>query len=208
MSILQRRLALIRRTVLGVLMVVPLFFAQGTQPQAALVYDESTDGDVTFAGTLMFSAGTSVVSGSSKFLVDPQDIDFDSFSYSVPTGFSLTAVTTSISNFQTCVSCSNEIETWTLFIGSPTEILTLASLPPSLSLFASALPLSAGFYIWDVAGRFDASDSSESPRGYSYDFTHSFVVSAVPLPAALPLFGSALALLGIVGWRRKRRAAA
>ncbi len=33
-------------------------------------------------------------------------------------------------------------------------------------------------------------------------------VSAVPLPAALPLFGSALAMLGIVGWRRKRRAAA
>ena len=32
-----------------------------------------------------------------------------------------------------------------------------------------------------------------------------FEVSAVPLPAALPLFGSALAALGIVGWRRKRR---
>ncbi len=33
-------------------------------------------------------------------------------------------------------------------------------------------------------------------------------ISPVPLPAALPLFGSALALLGMVGWRRKRRAAA
>ncbi len=33
-------------------------------------------------------------------------------------------------------------------------------------------------------------------------------VSPVPLPAALPLFGSALAMLGMVGWRRKRWAAA
>ena len=33
-------------------------------------------------------------------------------------------------------------------------------------------------------------------------------LAPVPLPAALPLFGSALAMLGIFGWRRKRRAAA
>ncbi len=32
-------------------------------------------------------------------------------------------------------------------------------------------------------------------------------VSAVPLPAALPLFLSALAGLGLMGWRRKRATA-
>lgn len=32
-------------------------------------------------------------------------------------------------------------------------------------------------------------------------------VSAVPVPAALPLFGTGLALLGFMGWRRKRKAA-
>lgn len=31
--------------------------------------------------------------------------------------------------------------------------------------------------------------------------------SAVPVPAALPLFGTGLAFLGFMGWRRKRRAA-
>jgi len=33
-------------------------------------------------------------------------------------------------------------------------------------------------------------------------------VSVVPLPAALPLFGTGLALMGFIGWRRKRKIAA
>jgi len=33
-----------------------------------------------------------------------------------------------------------------------------------------------------------------------------FEVSAVPIPAALPLFGTGLALLGFMGWRRRRAA--
>ena len=33
-------------------------------------------------------------------------------------------------------------------------------------------------------------------------------VSAVPLPAALPLFGTGLAFMGFIGWRRKRKLAA
>jgi hypothetical protein len=32
--------------------------------------------------------------------------------------------------------------------------------------------------------------------------------SAVPLPAALPLFATGLVGLGLLGWRRKRKAAA
>jgi hypothetical protein len=30
--------------------------------------------------------------------------------------------------------------------------------------------------------------------------------AAVPIPAALPLFATGLGLMGLVGWRRKRRA--
>ena len=33
-------------------------------------------------------------------------------------------------------------------------------------------------------------------------------VSAVPLPAALPLFGAALSTMGLAGWRRRRKAVA
>ncbi|PHQ72228.1 MAG: hypothetical protein COB93_01105 [Sneathiella sp.] len=33
-------------------------------------------------------------------------------------------------------------------------------------------------------------------------------ISAVPLPAALPLYGAGLAVMGFVGWRKRRKAAA
>lgn len=33
-------------------------------------------------------------------------------------------------------------------------------------------------------------------------------VSAVPLPAALPLYGAGLAVMGFIGWRKRRKAAA
>jgi len=33
-------------------------------------------------------------------------------------------------------------------------------------------------------------------------------ISVVPLPAALPLYGTGLAIMGFIGWRRKRKAAA
>lgn len=32
-------------------------------------------------------------------------------------------------------------------------------------------------------------------------------ISAVPVPAALPLFGTGLAIMGFIGWRKKRKAA-
>ena len=35
-----------------------------------------------------------------------------------------------------------------------------------------------------------------------------FRTSVVPLPAALPMFGTGLALMGFIGWRRKRRGTA
>jgi hypothetical protein len=40
------------------------------------------------------------------------------------------------------------------------------------------------------------------------DVTGSAEVSATPLPAAFPLFVSGLGALGLLGWRRKRKAAA
>jgi hypothetical protein len=47
--------------------------------------------------------------------------------------------------------------------------------------------------------------------GFSGDvaFTYTYSpVAAVPLPAALPLFATGLGVLGLLGWRRKKKAAA
>jgi hypothetical protein len=38
--------------------------------------------------------------------------------------------------------------------------------------------------------------------------TTSNAVAATPLPAALPLFATGLGAMGLLGWRRKRKAAA
>ncbi len=45
--------------------------------------------------------------------------------------------------------------------------------------------------------------SGETP----YSLRIETQISAVPLPAALPLYGAGLAVLGFVGWRKKRKAA-
>jgi hypothetical protein len=43
---------------------------------------------------------------------------------------------------------------------------------------------------------------------YPYVLGMASSVAPVPLPAALPLFGTGIALLGLLGWRRRRAAAA
>lgn len=44
-------------------------------------------------------------------------------------------------------------------------------------------------------------------NGNGVNFSADFELSAVPLPAALPLYGVGLAAMGLVGWARKRKAA-
>ena len=56
-------------------------------------------------------------------------------------------------------------------------------------------------YLSDGAGHF-------SQSGGDFGNANFVSVSATPLPAALPLFASGLGALGLLGWRRKRKAAA
>lgn len=49
-------------------------------------------------------------------------------------------------------------------------------------------------------------DNGAGPDDNHDDFLIRVNVAAVPLPAALPLFGGALGLLGFMGWRRKKAA--
>jgi hypothetical protein len=84
--------------------------------------------------------------------------------------------------------------------------------------------LAGGFAYWQSAGGCDASDpvtdgcsvvgagpeANGQPQPYG---TLAFVLntsapSTTPLPATLPLFASGLGALGLLGWRRKRKAQA
>jgi hypothetical protein len=58
--------------------------------------------------------------------------------------------------------------------------------------------LAAGTYLLD-----NYLESSVDPN-YAVLFAP---VSSTPLPAALPLFAGGLSALGLLGWRRKRKAA-
>ncbi len=63
----------------------------------------------------------------------------------------------------------------------------------------------AGLGKWlDDSGVQGVPSSADPVVGYFIEYEG---VSAVPIPAALPLFGTGLAILGFVGWRRKRQVA-
>jgi hypothetical protein len=55
---------------------------------------------------------------------------------------------------------------------------------------------------------FQFSFSTDFQIGWSGPFDYSAPVRPTPLPAALPLFAGGLGTLGLLGWRRKRKAAA
>jgi len=54
----------------------------------------------------------------------------------------------------------------------------------------------------------DIVDTVNVPTAPTFDFSFSLEGDVVPLPATLPLFATGLGGLGLLGWRRKRKAQA
>ena len=89
---------------------------------------------------------------------------------------------------------------------------------PTDQVYVSIVQIAGGFppLNGDINGWLFCSTPSSTcdPPGLelgaaTIDFTYQLVaVSETPLPAALPLFASGLGALGLLGWRRKRKAAA
>jgi hypothetical protein len=76
--------------------------------------------------------------------------------------------------------------------------LALFMTTPDISLTLTSIQCELNF----ICGRWQ-SDGTGLTLDYLYTPT-----AAVPLPGALPLFATGLGALGLLGWRRKRKAAA
>jgi hypothetical protein len=69
--------------------------------------------------------------------------------------------------------------------------------PPGLFLSFSPPMVGLGLYV----------EGTSSASGIVPQFKGTYTGTETPLPAALPLFATGLGALGLLGWRRKRRAA-
>lgn len=64
------------------------------------------------------------------------------------------------------------------------------------------------YYAYETVPYTFVSDSSDSGQGSGTLNVNAALIATTPLPAALPLFASGLGALGLLGWRRKRKAQA
>jgi hypothetical protein len=94
---------------------------------------------------------------------------------------------------------SNGLSSNNITLNSPISSVTITGNPSSApSYVMNNINLAAGTYLLD-----NYLESSVDPN-YAVLFAP---VSSTPLPAALPLFAGGLSALGLLGWRRKRKAA-
>jgi len=118
--------------------------------------------------------------------------------YTYPASLSLTLPTLSFSGDFTITSLQENLTTDVVSIG-------FTSVDTSLGLVAT------GDLFFTAGG--DISTLNAQQPYFNYPFgeapvTGSLTINTTPLPAALPLFASGLAGLGLLGWRRKRKAQA
>ncbi len=188
--------AIIRRGALGVLISVLLFFVQGAQTQAAVVVEFSGAGRVTGilglpVGPVTYNISFEFGSYTEKFPANELFADADAIAGAAVFALNNEAGPPLLDPLGTFMG--------TLFLVpkavGPGTLISVAS----GSCFLSAFPNCGN--PWTTTGGITAIVATGGSGVWA-------VPSPVPLPAALPLFGSALAMLGIVGWRRRRQAAA
>ena len=213
MSILQHRFALIRRYVLGVSLVVPLVFAQGAS--AAVVTFSNQASFLTAAPGAILEDFESSSLGATSFA------DFSVTSHSVVNTQILGLGPTSGTQFLNNPNAGIGTITFTFTSLTPVfginmvdalDTGVVGSLSFSTNTGANGTiantPLPNAnvlfFGITDFMTPFTSISFTDTlgTDGVAFDDAYT-QVSAVPLPAALPLFLSALAGLGLMGWRRR-----
>ena len=218
MKILQHRFALLGPFVLGVLVLVPLFFAQGASA-AVVTFSNQASFLTAVPGAVLEDFESSSLGATS----------FGNFSVTSDANHSVTATQilglgpTSGTQFLG-VGVDGGIGTITFNFTSPTPVfginmvdaldtgasgsaLTFLTSTGVNGIFATSPLPNANvlfFGITDFMTPFTSISFFDSLETDGVAFDDAYTqVSAVPLPAALPLFLSALAGLGLMGWRRR-----
>lgn len=196
-----------QKTILAAALAVAL----ASPASAAIVWNESTDGDLSEphynSPTLDFALGVNRIIGEAHHLMTPEgwsDWDNDEFRFTIPDGAKLRAITLRFSVLDgansTFLHTVYQLTEW----ASPYPVVLNLSAwiineqDPglvTLQVQANGLELAAPQYVW-------ADQGILSGYGTRWAYQYDFLVSAIPLPGTL-----ALLALGAVGAGVARRGA-
>ncbi len=191
-AVIMKSRALLIRLLLPLVIIASPGWAK-----AAIVYDESIDGDVA-TETIFLSTGDNTIIGNRSWDVGSGLLDNDSFFFTIANGFEITRMSVSTSSrlgeglFQWRITDPDESNTTVLLVHTfNTGLIHWLKTP--------AFPLGVNSYeLASVA----AGGTIGETLSLDYSWTISLAATAVPVPAAAWLFGTGLA--GLIGVRRIR----
>lgn len=178
---------------------------------APLSYDEAIDGDL-YAGlypdtskVLELDIGINTVTGST--VVSSFRTDLDSFFIIFPAGSQLISISYEFRNLDLIPDTSFLIKRFQFFnyYKSTNELWTIDLINDTspLSAFSSSLPVPSLPIEEDIYKLKNEGYAYTSLGGGSWDYTWTFEVTTVPIPATVWLFGSGI--IGLIGIARRKK---
>lgn len=208
---IQRVVELYRSRPAGILITCVIMFfmtLSGKAGSSPVGYDESVSGDISlFQGDPVFGfdIGLNTITGSaSASAISPVFLsDFDNFAFIVPQGSILTSIIYEFSNVVT--GGPGGVNTrYGFYEDSVLNSVFAQQVTPEfhtspVSFNLASLPFNSGTYSTNQSFGFPSGSGTAS-----WDYTLTFEVQAVPIPAAAWLFVSGL--IALTGLSRRKKA--
>jgi hypothetical protein len=197
------------RSFVGLLGGFSFLAVAGSAQGGVITYDEAVDGDLLpspSASSPVFALGigTNTFSGEITFAFTLPDVgDDDSFVFSVPGGAQLISISLDIALLPRGAGIFNQA-IFALQDDTFQDLSFESVFIPSndVSMFVANLPLGSGQYAIDDPGKGGGVAFGQF-RTAAYTFSLE-IAQAIPEPSGIILFGTGLAGLGALGWRRRK----